>query len=185
MCPACICSSGFAWLVLIHAAVSATELRCLAGVLTGGLPGARALAALLALHHRKLGRSQGGAQYWWDAAPACSQAMRLKNPQPPCCQVLRFSFALPPRGRMAELSKLMSAAMHFVDAVGTYKLKPEQRQRAEKLRKDVAAVEWRKQDDRRREEAEERRAAKKREELVRFPVLNDCLPCKRSCVHTC
>ena len=89
--------------------------------------------------------------------------------QPACCQVLRFSFALPPRDRMAELGKLMSAAMHFVDAVGTYKLKPEQRARAEKLRKDVAAVEWRKQDDRRREEAEERRTAKKKEELVRIP----------------
>ena len=93
--------------------------------------------------------------------------MRLLTPQPACCQVLRFSFALPPRDRMGELGKLMSAAMHFVDSVGTYKLKPEQRLRAEKLRKDVAAVEWRKQDDRRREVAEDRRAAKKREELVR------------------
>lgn len=82
-------------------------------------------------------------------------------------QVLRFSFTLPPRERMAELGKLMSVAMHFIDVVGMYKLKPEQRLRAEKLRKEVAAMEWRKQDDKRRESAEERRAAKRREELVR------------------
>ncbi len=107
--------------------------------------------------------------------PACGEEVCLQKPQPACCKVLRFSFALPPRDRMAELGKLTSAAMHFVDAVGTYKLKPEQRLRAEKLRKDVAAVEWRKQDDRRREEAEERRAAKKKEEVVRVPVCK-CLP---------
>lgn len=82
-------------------------------------------------------------------------------------QVLRLSFALPERERMAELGKLMTAAMHFIDAVGSYKLRPEQRLRAEKLRKDVAAMEWRKQDEQRRESAEERRAAKRKEELVR------------------
>ena len=115
--------------------------------------------------------------------PASGQVMRLVNPRPACCQVLRFSFALPPRDRMAELGKVMSAAMHFVDAVGTYKLKPEQRLRAEKLRKDMAAVEWRKQDDRRREEAEERRAAKKKEELVRVPI-SKCLPALQALVCT-
>lgn len=82
-------------------------------------------------------------------------------------QVLRLSFTLPERERMAELGKLMTAAMHFIDAVGSYKLRPEQRLRAEKLRKDVAAMEWRKQDEQRRESAEERRAAKRKEELVR------------------
>ena len=82
-------------------------------------------------------------------------------------QVLRFSFALPPRERMAELSTLFAAAMHFIDAVGAYKLKPEQRLRAERARKEAAAVQWRKQDERRREEAEERRNAKRRDEAVR------------------
>lgn len=82
-------------------------------------------------------------------------------------QVLRFSFTLPPRERMAELGTVFAAAMHFIDAVGAYKLKPEQRLRAEKARKEAAAVQWRKQDDRRREEAEERRNAKRRDEAVR------------------
>ena len=48
--------------------------------------------------------------------------------------VLRFCLSLPPEGAMEDLSRWMAAVMTFIDAIGTYKLSPEQRKRAEKVR---------------------------------------------------
>ena len=44
-----------------------------------------------------------------------------------CAQILQFSFAMPPAGEMAALGRWMAAAMAFIDAVGQYKLRPEQK----------------------------------------------------------
>ena len=39
----------------------------------------------------------------------------------------QFSFRLPPAEHMAELLPWMQAAMHMIDLLGSYKLKPEQK----------------------------------------------------------
>ena len=51
-----------------------------------------------------------------DACGACADA-----------QVLQFSFALPPAGDMGALERWMTAVMAFIDIMGQYKLRPEQR----------------------------------------------------------
>ncbi|GMH43269.1 hypothetical protein BSKO_11191 [Bryopsis sp. KO-2023] len=75
--------------------------------------------------------------------------------------ILRFSFALPPPERMEEdLVKLVSLIPSFIDVIGTYKLSPEAKKRAEKMRAEQAEKLW-------KEGAESRREAlqnKKREE---------------------
>lgn len=48
--------------------------------------------------------------------------------------VLRFSFHLPPPDRMEELTRLLSAAIALIDIVGAYKLSPDMKKRAEKVR---------------------------------------------------
>lgn len=44
-----------------------------------------------------------------------------------CAQILQFSFAMPPAGEMAAMARWMTAVMAFIDAVGQYKLRPEQK----------------------------------------------------------
>ena len=44
-----------------------------------------------------------------------------------CVQVAQFSFTLPPADLMSELLPWMQAAMHMLDLLGSYKLKPEQK----------------------------------------------------------
>jgi hypothetical protein len=44
-------------------------------------------------------------------------------------QILQFSFAMPPAGEMAAIGRWMTAVMAFIDAVGQYKLRPEQKVR--------------------------------------------------------
>ena len=47
--------------------------------------------------------------------------------------MLKFTFNLPPESEMEELARWLAAVMTFIDAVGTYKMPPEQRKRAEKV----------------------------------------------------
>lgn len=47
--------------------------------------------------------------------------------------VLRFSFQLPPKQRMEELARLMTMVGVFIDIVGSYKLTPDMKKRAEKV----------------------------------------------------
>ena len=47
----------------------------------------------------------------------------------PFAQVAQFSFTLPPAEQMGELLPWMQAAMHMVDQLGSYKLKPDQKVR--------------------------------------------------------
>lgn len=47
--------------------------------------------------------------------------------------VLRFSFKLPAKNSMWDLSKLMSSVGAFIDIVGNYKLTPDMKKRAEKV----------------------------------------------------
>ena len=42
-------------------------------------------------------------------------------------QVAQFSFALPPPEQMGELLPWMQAALHMLDLLGSYKLKPDQK----------------------------------------------------------
>lgn len=52
------------------------------------------------------------------------------SPQKACAcwvQIAQFSFALPPADQMEKLSRWMAAAMVFIDLLGNYKMKPEQK----------------------------------------------------------
>lgn len=49
-------------------------------------------------------------------------------------QVAQFSFNLPAAEHMGELLPWMQAAMHMLDLLGSYKLKPEQKVCAPMLR---------------------------------------------------
>jgi hypothetical protein len=40
---------------------------------------------------------------------------------------VQFSFLLPPAEEMESLNRLMTAAMVFIDLLGNYKMKPEQK----------------------------------------------------------
>ena len=47
--------------------------------------------------------------------------------------MLKFTFNLPPEDQMEDLARWLAAVMTFIDAVGAYKMPPEQRKRAEKV----------------------------------------------------
>lgn len=78
--------------------------------------------------------------------------------------VLRFSFKLPPLDQMKHLTKLISSVGVFVDVVGNYKLSPDQRKRAEKLRHEVEKKESKEKGKEQQEGVEERRMVKRAEE---------------------
>ena len=42
-------------------------------------------------------------------------------------QIAQFSFALPPPEEMEKLSRWIMAAMVFIDLLGNYKMKPDQK----------------------------------------------------------
>lgn len=48
--------------------------------------------------------------------------------------LLRFCFILPPAEAMDELARWLAAVMVLIDVIGTYKLSPEQKKRADKVR---------------------------------------------------
>jgi len=82
--------------------------------------------------------------------------------------MLRFSFRLPPEGDMQQLTRLLSAVGVFVDIVGNYKLTPDQRKRAEKVRQEVEKKEAKEKGKEASESVEERRMAKRAEELEKM-----------------
>ena len=56
-----------------------------------------------------------------------SRMMLVLNMLALCAQVAQFSFALPPAEQMGELLPWIQAAMHMLDLLGSYKLKPDQK----------------------------------------------------------
>lgn len=82
--------------------------------------------------------------------------------------VLRFSFRLPPVEQMQEVSRLVSAVGVFVDVVGNYKLSPDQRKRAEKLRQDMEKKVSKEKGREQQEGVEEKRLIKRAEEMEKI-----------------
>lgn len=58
---------------------------------------------------------------------SCSRLLSILSMLALFVQVAQFSFALPPAEQMGELLPWMQAAMHMVDLLGSYKLKPDQK----------------------------------------------------------
>lgn len=54
-------------------------------------------------------------------------------------QVLRFTFAIPPKGSITDMSQMMSLVPLCIDAVASYKMAPEVRKRAVELRSKAEA----------------------------------------------
>ncbi|CAL8468957.1 g8498 [Coccomyxa elongata] len=77
-------------------------------------------------------------------------------------QIAQFSFALPPPDEMDKLSRWIMAAMVFIDLLGNYKMKPDQKAKAEKARQEAATQEHSKEEE--VLEREEKLRAKKKEE---------------------
>lgn len=97
-------------------------------------------------------------------------------PDGPHPQVVRLSFALPPRGDAATLDRFLVLVLLLVDLLGSYKLSPEQEKRAREARQRREAAEAKQggggQADERARRAEERRLAKleaEKERLRRLP----------------
>ncbi|CAL5221103.1 g3236 [Coccomyxa viridis] len=78
--------------------------------------------------------------------------------------VAQFSFALPPAEQMGELLPWMQAAMHMLDLLGSYKLKPDQKAKALKAREKAVVDAAKDDEDEVQRKREERDAAKRKEE---------------------
>eukprot|EP01026_Neomeris_dumetosa_P046009 TRINITY_DN3910_c0_g1_i2.p2 TRINITY_DN3910_c0_g1~~TRINITY_DN3910_c0_g1_i2.p2 ORF type:complete len:437 (-),score=77.46 TRINITY_DN3910_c0_g1_i2:357-1667(-) len=52
-------------------------------------------------------------------------------------RMLNFSFRLPPKNKMENISRLMNCIMIFIDSVGSYNMPPELRKKAEKRRAEI------------------------------------------------
>lgn len=79
-------------------------------------------------------------------------------------QIAQFSFALPPPDEMDKLSSWIMAAMVFIDLLGNYKMKPDQKAKAEKARQEAATHVERSNEEETLEREEKLRAKKKEEE---------------------
>jgi hypothetical protein len=87
-----------------------------------------------------------------------------EDPRAASPAVLRFSFNLPPIGKMNELTTLMAAMCQFIDIVGSYQLPPEARKKGEKRRQEIAAEDYKSRADERGDRAAELREKKFMEE---------------------
>ena len=76
------------------------------------------------------GKDAFGSSSAWFRSLIVSSEQRGEG-QHPC--VIKARFALPPRHDEAALSSMLGLVMAFVDLVGTYRLGPDQKKRAEKV----------------------------------------------------
>eukprot|EP01024_Parvocaulis_polyphysoides_P026326 TRINITY_DN24013_c0_g1_i5.p1 TRINITY_DN24013_c0_g1~~TRINITY_DN24013_c0_g1_i5.p1 ORF type:complete len:444 (-),score=81.95 TRINITY_DN24013_c0_g1_i5:504-1805(-) len=76
--------------------------------------------------------------------------------------VLNFSFKLPSKNKMEDISKLMSSVMTFIDAIGSYNMPPDLRKRAEKRRAEVLKKSQKEGRLEREQELAEKKAEQKR-----------------------
>lgn len=86
-------------------------------------------------------------------------------------KVLCFSFALPPYQQMEDLGKLMSMVPLFIDLIGAYKLSPEAKKRADKLRADELERLWKEGADSRREALQQKKRDEYEAEMERIKKL--------------
>ncbi|KAL2634188.1 hypothetical protein R1flu_005667 [Riccia fluitans] len=87
-------------------------------------------------------------------------------------KILQFKFTIPAEDRMAEMTRLITTVIYFIDAVGRYKLSPQARSKADATREKVARQAF-KESEKERQEAvlrrkEERRKALEEADAARF-----------------